>query len=438
MKRNLVLATITTFCLSLLLAIFASSPVLANADTKTIYKVAGHKSYTLSYLIEDAGYEYHSDMSVTIGGVSVVKPSDDGVSAESQAQAGFKTTDGSSVIFLAEKEYTLVVTHDDDTFEIIVNTSGKPADDDLYYNLAKRANYEKLVESATKITEDEEVRDIRIDDTYSVPCIADLIVDKYFDVENLTGTLYYATPGSTSYSSKSISDIDSVSFTVTKVGDYKFYLLLKNAFVSITTEDLVECSDGWYTKDDDGEATGKVIVPIFTFHVGEAVEPKITVGHNELAYLNLEYTLNCFTVVGNEPSSYYTLYHSATKIDVPANTDLADQEALEALGLTEVTEENGFTENNLFNSGSTSFIPEESGYYYVVLHVVDEGNEHAYAISEVIDATNELRQVKYETQFFKNNWVSILLLSVAVLCFVAIIIILCYKPKEKVGLTTKK
>lgn len=439
MKRNLVLATITTFCLSLLLAIFAVNPVSVNAGTASIDKVAGYKSYALSYLVKDAGFTAESDYTYKIGGVAVAKPADDAAKT-AQSEAGFYTSDGKSVMFLAKKSYTLEVCDGETVVHTItVNTDGTPADDELKYDYATEdlTAYNEAIASATKITEDGQTRDIAVEDNFKVPSVASLVKDAYYDVDDLKGTLYYAAPGSTSYSSKSISDIDNVEFKVTKVGDYKYYVLLKNDFVSLNTEDLVEENDGWYAKDDDGNAKGSVIIPIFTFSVKESAAPRITVGHNEIAYKNIEYTVNCFTVVATDPSYYYTLYYTAKKDAVPAGSAL-DEDTLTDLGLKEVTEENGFEEENLFNSSSKSFTPVEGGYYYVVLHVIGHGNEHAYAISDQIDANNEVSKVKYETEFFKNNWVSVVLLSVAVLCFVAIIVILCYKPKETVGLSTKK
>lgn len=443
MKRNLLLVTAITFLLSIFMSVFAFTPVAAYADegaAVTIKKVSGYDSYELSYLVKDAGYEYHSDMSFTIGGVKVEKPSTEegGTTEASQTEQGFRTTDGKKVEFLSKKVYELVVNHDEDTFTIKVDTTAKPSDGSLKYVLDddKLAEYKENVQKSTKVSDDGDAdRDIRVDDDFVVPSVAGLVADEYFDVDNLTGTLYYSAPQSSGYSTKSISDIDSVKFEVSEVGTYSFYVLLKNNFVSMSTTDLVEGNGGFYAQDTDGNPTGDVVIPVFTFSVGSSSSPKVTVSSSEKAYQGLEYTVNSFNIVASNYNEEYTLYYSEKKIEDSAITAY-DKNSLEALGMVEVTEENGFSEANLLSS--KAFTPEKKGYYYVVLHVVDFANEHATVISRAIDATSELKQVKYESQFLKYNWPSIALLTVAVLCLVAIIVLLCAKPKQQDTLSTKK
>ena len=51
-------------------------------------------------------------------------------------------------------------------------------------------------------------------------------------------------------------------------------------------------------------------------------------------------------------------------------------------------------------------------------------------VSKPIAAQSEYKKVVLETQFWYYNWQSMVFLGIAVLCFVAIIVILCIKPKE--------
>lgn len=440
MKRNLLIATVLTFCLTLALSFVFVNPVGASAAT-TVQKVSGYE-YEVSYLVESAGFVYDGEFAYTVNGTALVKPSDEegSTTEEEQATAGFRTTDGKKVEFLKKGMYDFVGTKDgeaDVTFT--VDTNGLPTTANLGYsfNDEELAEYKTQVKNATTVTGDDAQRPIRVDDDYEVPSIASLVKDDYFDTAKLTGTLYYAGPSATSYSSKSISDLTSVKFEVSKVGTYSFYILLKNTMVSMTTTDLVQGTDGWYEKDADGNATGSVVIPVFSFVVGSSSSPKVTVGASEKAYYGLTYKVDCFNIVASDYNTEYTLYYSDKKI---ASTDITayDKAFLESLGMTEVTKDNGFTDKNLFDSNAKSFTPEKKGYYYVVVHVVDFANEHTTAISRVIDATSELKQVKYETQFFKYNWVSIVLLSVAFLCFVAIIVLLCVKPKDTNTLKTKE
>ncbi len=453
MKRNLLIATVLTFCLSLLFSVLAVNPVGASADTTTVTKVSGYE-YEVSYLVESAGKTYDSAYYFTVNDVALVKPSEEegGTTEKTQSDAGFRTTDGKKIEFLKKGNFKFVGTKEEsDNVEFTVDTNNLPTVSNLGYadltksetpdneaSLTAYDKYLKAVQAATTVKDDDDSsRPIRVDDDYEVPSVASLIKDDYFNVDKLTGTLYYAGPSATSYSSKSISDLDSVKFEVSKVGTYSFYILLKNTMVSMTTTDLVQGADGWYEKDADGNPTGELIIPVFTFEVGASSSPKITVGTSEKAYYGLTYKVDCFNIVASDYNTEYTLYYSESKIDTSTLTKY-DADTLEGLGMKQVTTENGFSEKNLFDSSAKSFTPETKGYYYVVLHVVDFANEHSTAISRVIDATSEVRQVKYETQFFKYNWVSIVLLSVAVLCFVAIIVLLCVKPKDNNTLQTKE
>ncbi len=442
MKRNLLLATVITFCLTVLLSAFSVGLTTAQAAGVTLKKVSAFE-YEVSYLVKEAGLTYDNETTVTVNDVALVKPSTEegGTTEEAQTAASFRTTDGKKVEFLAKATYTLKVTKGETTNEFTVNTTTLPTKESLKYSYTEEdlTAYKEAVTSATTVTDEDNEggRPIRVDDDFEVPSVSSLVKDDYFDVENLTGTLYYCLPDSTTYSSKSVSDLDAVRFEVTKVGSYSFYLLLKNTFQSMTTTDLVLGNGGWYEKDADGNPTGEVIVPVFTFTVGASSSPKVTVGASEKAYQGLEYKVDSFNIVASDYNTEYTLYYSEQKIGAEKITQY-DKDFLEGLGMKQVTKENDFEESNLFNSSSKTFTPTKKGYYYVVLHVVDFANQHTTVISRAIDANGELMQVKYETQFFKYNWVSVVLLSVAALCLIAIIILLCVKPKQQETLSTKE
>lgn len=440
MKRNLLLATVIAFCLAVLLSVLPVSETVAKADV--VLKKVSAFEYEVSYLVEEAGYTYDNDTTVTVNGVNLVKPSTEegGTTEEAQTNAFFRT-DGKKVEFLKKTAYAFTLTKGDTTQEFSVDTTTLPTEGSLRYSYDEEAleKYKTAVANATTVTDEDasEGRPIRVDDDYEVPCIASLVKDSYFDVENLTGTLYYCLPGSTTYSSKSVNDIDNVKFDVTKVGSYSFYMLLKNTFQSMSTADLVLGNGGWYAKDTDGSPVGEVVIPVFEFSVQASSNPKVTVSASEKAYQGLEYKVDSFNIVASDYNTEYTLYYSATEIGSDKITQY-DKDFLENLGMVQVTAENEFESKNLFNSSSKTFTPTKKGYYYVVLHVVDFANQHATVISRPIDANGELMQVKYETQFFKYNWLSIMLLSIAALCLIATIVLICVKPKQQDTLSTKE
>lgn len=449
MKRNFLLASVITFCLALVLSFVAFNPVTAYADgegsaTVTLYKTNAY-TYKMEYLAKEAGDSNYDDKTtVKVNGVDYAKTTSE--LTEAHKKAGFYATDAKSIEFLRNDTFTVALHRDavegdspvaEYNFEFTVNTTEKPVLwKDLKYDYDAEAlkDYTDKVEAATQ----KDGVAIKVDDDYEVPCITDLLLDKYFDVEDLQGTLYYAVPGS-SYTSKSISDLDNVKFEVSKIGVYKFYILVENDFAEMTTEDLIEDVGGWYKTNEEGEKLDdNVVVPVFSFEVSSSTAPKISVSNSEKAYIGLKYTVKCFTIVASDYEADYTLYYSDQELTSEQIGDDYSKATLESKGLKEVTLENKFSEANLFDSSTKTFTPETKGYYYVVCHVKDFANEDAALICNAINAQSELKQVKYEKQFFKYNWLSIVLLSIAVICFVAILLLLFVKPKENNANLTKK
>lgn len=449
MKRNFLLASVITFCLALVLSFVAFNPVTAYAEgegaaTVTLNKTNAY-TYKMEYLANEAGDSMYNDKTtVKVNGVEFAKTTSDLI--EAHKTAGFYAADSKSIEFLKNDTYTITLHRDEVeadnpaseyNFNFAVNTTAKPVLwEDLKYDYDTEAlnAYKTEVEEATQ----KDGVAIKVDDDYEVPCITSLLSDKYFDVESLSGTLYYAVPGS-SYTSKSISDLDNVKFEVSKIGVYKFYILVENDFAEMTTEDLIEDVGGWYKTNDEGEKLDdNVVVPVFSFEVTSSTAPKISVGNSEKAYIGLKYTVKSFTIVASDYETDYTLYYSENELTAEQIGDDYSKATLLTKGLTEVTKENEFTDANLFDEATKSFTPEKKGFYYVVCHVKDFANEDATLICNAINAQSELKQVKYEKEFFKYNWLSIVLLSIAVICFVAILLLLFVKPKENNANVTKK
>ena len=115
---------------------------------------------------------------------------------------------------------------------------------------AKRTEYQKLVDDATFVENEDTTlpkESLFIGDTYKVPSVETLIDDGSFAYSLYKRTIYYATPGSSSYSSTS-----SDSFSISKIGGYRFYVLLMLDTIdgrsfNITTQDTVEYEDGFYS-----------------------------------------------------------------------------------------------------------------------------------------------------------------------------------------------
>ena len=83
-----------------------------------------------------------------------------------------------------------------------------------------------------------------------------------------------------------------------------------------------------------------------------------------------------------------------------------------------------------FNNSTLNFTTTKKGFYYVVVTVADKYGE-ASAVTYAIEVASEFTEVKYDTQFLKHNWVSIMFLGIALLSLIGIILLIFVKPKEE-------
>ncbi len=319
--------------------------------------------------------------------------------------------------------------------------------------------YAKMVEDASYVDATAQNKEsIYIDETYTVPSLIGIpsLVDneKYLDLVDVGSfsysqykrVVYYAAPGGTSYMSSSASGTSNLTFTITKVGTYRFYVLLSidkidDKSFNIAISGLKEYDDGFYTvynkagdriyssgtkyyfdkeyqeeyipeNEDTDIKQGERVVPIFEFTIQNAgPNVKITSSYQENGYIGLKYSINTVKVSGSEVSTTYVLQYKET------NTS------------------DWVTASEEFDEDDMSFTPEKKGYYRLHVIAIDsEGkiNDTQYTKDIKVD-------VKYETVDYKtgfNDWISVnyvpfIFLCISGVCLIAIILLLVIKPKEK-------
>ncbi|MBP5176955.1 MAG: hypothetical protein ILP02_00045, partial [Clostridia bacterium] len=212
-----------------------------------------------------------------------------------------------------------------------------------------------------------------------------------------------------------------------KPGKNSFYVLFEDAFGNaMTTDTLVIGEDGWYkTVDNDGKtATGDVVIPVFTFEVSTVKAPEVSVKASDNAYVGLSYEIKAFNIVSDDYNTVYKLYFSETFFDKDSDTYANDGEYMAAV--TAVAKD----VTDTLNTSSLTFTPDKSGYYYAQVKVVDGYNNEEVAMSRAIACKGEAKYVQPDPEFLRNNVTSIVFLSIAGVCFVAIIVLLLVKPKE--------
>lgn len=338
------------------------------------------------------------------------------------------------------KEFTKAVTVHSD-----VNNLKAPK-----YNVSKVDEIEKYkvqAQDASYVDATATVKEsIFVDETYTVPSVENLLDLGSFAYTKYRRTVNYSVPGSSSYNSSSASGTSNLSFTITKVGTYRFYVLLSideidGKSFNISVSKLKEYYDGFYTikrasdnaplyasgtkyfTDEDleneyvpdNEETDIVkcdlVVPIFEFTIVNAgPNVKITSSYQENGYIGLEYEIKSVKVSGNEVSTSYALKYKET-----ATSDWVD-----------ATEE--------FDESEKTFTPSKQGYYKLIVTAIDNDGKTKTAETKEIKVTQKYETVDYKTGF--NDWISVnyvpfIFLCISGACLIAIILLLVIKPKEK-------
>ncbi len=313
-------------------------------------------------------------------------------------------------------------------------------------DVEKLDEYELRAQEVSYVGDGENKTSLYVDDTYTVPTIENLVNLGSFSYEQYRKTVNYAVPGSSSYSTSSASGTSNMTFTITKVGTYRFYVLLSldeidGKTFNISVNKLKEYHDGFYSMKKSSDGTplylsgskyytdedleneyvpenedldvvqDKLIVPIFEFTIENAgPNVKITSTYQENGYIGLNYEIKSVKVTGNEVSTSYALkYREGTTGD-----------------WIDATEE--------FDEESMTFVPEKQGYYKLVVTAIDSDGKTSNADTREIKVVQKYETVDYQTGF--NDWISVnyvpfIFLCISGLCLIAIILLLVIKPKEK-------
>ena len=427
MKSKRILTLAILMLAVVLIGFFPKQANIAKADvvTSDIDKIAGY-SYDLSYILKDAGFETTNGKTVKYR-LSQLSDGTAVTEGDTNVKGSSFETAGSTIEFKREGVYSFDVYTGETTLEASFKVTVVSSDSIDETSISYNTNADLI--GAVQTAVDDHAKTLKVGDSFSftnagvMTALEKVVVSKYFPYSALTKNYYYSNSQSSSY-----TNTTSSKFTVSKAGTYSFYVLVTDECNNkVTTDDLVEGPGGWYAKDSDGNRVGDVIIPIYTFTVEEITAPVITVAASEAGFLNLEYTVNSFTIDAEDYQSEYTLYYSEElfdKDDESYENDTAYMNAVLAHSTTvDVTDE-------LFDKDEVSFTPDKKGYYYVLVRAVDSANMSEQAMSRAISVQREYTTVSIEREFVKNNLVSVISLSVALLCLVGLIVLILIKPKD--------
>ena len=262
--------------------------------------------------------------------------------------------------------------------------------------------------------------------------ISALVNSEIVDKKELTYKMYYRAPGSASFSAATTKKGDLPTLSVSAKGTYSFYVLADdgNEFGVKKEISIKDCEEnevggvyGWYKKD-----TTTLVAPIFTYENKENKEITVTIkgdsgtGRVKQRYQNLSVT------VENASDTLVKLQYNATSGEANAE------------GWVDATagKEARFSKDG-FKSGTYYFTPLKKGYFR--LSVKAKGGEDGVTVKEVktdaVSVQDQVEELKLEDErlknFFKNNWLSLIFLGIAVLCLVGIVVVALWKPADNNG-----
>lgn len=280
--------------------------------------------------------------------------------------------------------------------------------------------------------------------------------DDYFYKGDYSYSLYYM--GKTSGSNTSLS-ANSLSISLTEADvNYRFTIFITDSFGNAMRYPTLE--DGeivWneITTDDIWEEDFAELLPFFTFHVSYKEATAEAPESLSVAYVNTSYSGVSFTIKGvsGTYSAVYNLYvvdrdglNSAYGETIDYATFLENLEDLfnnpdfrkyftmvKPVNSLLETDPNydEFKELN-WNATSITFTPVSVEDFYVVrLTLTDNNSQQTTYKYTAVAPSVETTSLKGESDWVANNLVSVILLSVAGVCLVALVVLLLVKPKDK-------
>lgn len=263
---------------------------------------------------------------------------------------------------------------------------------------------------------------VKLGDKITVPSFKGLVTDNKTAYEDLTHTMYYRTPSS------STGSTDGWTITLSEAGKYQFYVVFKDKAGNAMD------SDKFYKLDDDGEiiaGTYEYEAYVFEFSIEDdapiIVEPAAVYGKG---YLNTEYTFSAFNVEASSYTPSYRLLYSETKNgeykEIIAKSKIDDEDDYDNEDFT-YAEMTGFAYD-----GKLTFTPVKKGFYKVECTVSSEKVRFEVKETDAVEITEKPSVVKPDTHWLENNVWSVVFLGIGTLCLIGIVVLLFIKPKEEI------
>ncbi len=250
----------------------------------------------------------------------------------------------------------------------------------------------------------------------TIPSLKDLVFDDIETYENLNKTVYYDTNSSEDLSAS------GMSISLSEAGKYVF-----NVVVSDDNGNVMN-------KDKDFEKGAKYEKFVFSFDVVDDAPISITEAPVQGAgVVGVKYTASKFDIDAVGCNTTYTLYYNANG---SANADDEGWVVVPKASTVTDTEydKDGYTYDEIQSigyDGSLTFTPDAKGSYKIECVAVSSVTSRSDSAATIIRVDREISPVKVYTDWLANNVWSVVFLSIGTLCLIAIIVLLCIKPKDE-------
>lgn len=272
------------------------------------------------------------------------------------------------------------------------------------------------------VTEKHFIR-IGSDQYLELPSMRNLVKDDLTSYENLKYTICYKSETAEStYSSK-------FRLPVETAGKYVFYVLFEDADGNKTDADKFYKMDGDKVEYDK-EFSQYVFGLDGSIYLEDDAPLSVTAYNQGEGFVGVEYKATAFKISSSGYTAKYSLWYSAKQIE---------KDSTEWVRITKVSDAkddgedyNGYTYEQIkaINyDGNLTFSPDKIGYYKIDCNVTSSSAERSVSESVIIKV-GETTVVRPDSHWLEKNVWSVVFLSVGTLCLIAIIVLLCIKPKE--------
>lgn len=341
-----------------------------------------------------------------------------------------------SVIFLSATDNRIKVKSGSDAveeFSFDVKPHNYSDADVPVYNATPAAleSYKKALAKAATAEYDGKTYSVRLGEKVTVPSLESLVSDEYTAYASMKHTLYYKTP-------ETSSNTSGWEIPTDKAGKYEFYVVFKDAADNEMDKDkFFTVDENDKNKIDTEEATHPYAKYIFSFDIVDNAPIKVTSVTQSKGYVNTSYTVSSFTVSAKGYTTSYELYYNSDSSATPTGENW-ESNWVKIPVASEVNKGDempaGFTYDEIKKinySGALTFTPVKTGKYVIKCTVTSTNSIRTASSTASVSVENKPRTVKPDSHWLENNVWSVVFLSIGTLCLIAIVVLLCIKPKDE-------